>query len=215
MDTLEYLLQDRRMMAQGRPWNLMTLLQEVIDNKIDGDVVELGCYEGRAGALMQYLIQPWTGLAKNLFMFDSFEGLPAPAEADGSGALVKEGAFAVDETTVLKTFSDLNLEIPIICKGWFCDTLPTQLPEKICFAYFDGDLYQSIKDSLIHVYPRMSPGAIGLIDDYDLRKKKEPDVLAFPGVKKACDEFLMDKPEKLEPLNGGQVYFRKVALQSE
>ena len=132
MNTLEYLLQDRRMMAQGRPLTLKRLFEDSLP--IQGDVVEIGCNEGRAGALLQCIMDEWGIADKKLYLYDSFEGLPAPTEVDGEGALIREGAFAVGEEVVLKTFSDLDLKPPIICKGWFRDTLPTQLPDKICFS---------------------------------------------------------------------------------
>jgi O-methyltransferase len=46
------------------------------------------------------------------------------------------------------------------------ETLPSGLPDQICFAHLDGDLYASILTSLMYVYPRLSKGAICLIDDY-------------------------------------------------
>lgn len=175
--------------------------------------MEIGCNEGKAGALLQCIMDKWEITDKKLYLYDSFEGLPAPKEVDGEGALIREGAFAVDEEVVLKTFLKFDLKLPVICKGWFCDTLSTQLPDKICFAYLDGDLYESIRDSLKYVYPRMSKGAIALIDDYWLYKKKIPE-LAFPGVRKACDEFLAEHhlcSDFFRHQPGGQAFFRKEA----
>ena len=57
------------------------------------------------------------------------------------------------------------------------------------FAFFDGDFYSSIMDSFKKVYHKMQPGGIILVHDYDWP--------VFPGTKKACDDFLADKPEKV------------------
>jgi O-methyltransferase len=86
------------------------------------------------------------------------------------------------------------------------------LPEQISFAYLDGDLYDSIKLSLESVYPRLSPGAICLIDDY-----ADPAVFPeawneLPGVKRACDDFLAGKPETVSFIYSADMshgYFRK------
>ena len=42
-----------------------------------------------------------------------------------------------------RNFRPHSLELPKIHKGWFQDTLPSSLPDKICFAHLDGDLYDS------------------------------------------------------------------------
>ena len=94
-------------------------------------------------------------------------------------------------------FQRYNLQLPKIHKGWFSDTLPNGLPEKICFAYLDGDLYESILVSLEHVYPKLTKGAICLIDDYNDPSVDPLGWNSLPGVKKACDEYLADKPEKV------------------
>jgi O-methyltransferase len=148
------------------------------------------------------------GCKKDLHLYDSFKGLPKATRKD-RGAIAGKGAFGVGKWMVIRTFKRFDLKIPKIHAGWFQDTLPDQLPEKICFAFLDGDFYQSIKDSLIHVYPRLTPGAIALIDDYNLRRRRDNREI-FPGVKRACDEFLQDKPEEMEPPCNGQAYFKKI-----
>lgn len=102
--------------------------------------------------------------------------------------------------------------MPKIHEGWFADILPTQLPDKISFAHLDGDFYSSILESLIYVYPRLSKGAVVVIDDYCDPKQLDANNI-LPGVKKACDEFFKDKKEKVSVLVAGceaHGYFRKL-----
>lgn len=85
--------------------------------------------------------------------------------------------------------------------------MPKNLPEKIAFALLDADLYSSTLYALQELYHRMSKGAICLLGVYwdsgtriamtTNRKYKSP------GVKKACDEFFVDKPEKVCVLVAG------------
>jgi O-methyltransferase len=57
------------------------LLLTIIENNIDGDVVEFGCHLGETSKyLMKTLLE--TNSAKKLFIFDSFEGLPETTEFD-------------------------------------------------------------------------------------------------------------------------------------
>jgi O-methyltransferase len=100
------------------------------------------------------------------------------------------------------------------------DTLPHELPATIAFAHIDcgqgdpPDLHcQRILYCLRAIYPRMSPGAICMLMDYHdpLRAVSGRDV--EPGVKMACDHFLLHKPECMQLLFGGQSshgFFRKV-----
>ena len=68
----------------------------------------------------------------------------------------------------------------------------------------DCDLYGSYKDCLEFFYPRLGNGGIILLDEYD-----DP---PWPGCNKAVDEFLADKPERLQRIerqNYQKFFFRK------
>lgn len=201
--------------------NLWHLLGRVLALGIPGDVVELGSMTGMTAAVMQRTIKDF-GADKKLYLYDSFEGLPPIGEKDGKCSLVPEN-FKTSPSYTIERFNDLGLEQPIIVPGWFSDTLPGKLPEKICFAHLDGDLYESIKQSIEAVYPRLPPGAIALIDDYadDDTCRQISEMYGYnpyminasrhycpkdwlPGVRLACDEFLSDKPEKVNVLLAGE-----------
>ena len=102
-------------------------------------------------------------------------------------------------------------------KGWFEATVPKELPERISFVLIDGDLYESTRHVLPHVYERMSPGAIGMIavyyDPAVFPRKGISGGYMSPGVKRATDEFFKDKPEKVHLLYANEYsngYFRKL-----
>ena len=132
---------------------------------------------------------------------------------------------------MVATFNRWNLKLPKIHAGWFKDTLPEKIPQEICFAHLEGDLYTSIIESLTGVYPRLKKGAVVVIDDY-YDEKIHPEIEdalnrnlynkhfgiqttipnLLPGVKQACDEFFKDKPEQIIVLIAGcerHVFFRK------
>jgi len=190
--------------------NLYHLLSQVLFYGVPGEVVELGCNQGQSSALIRQIIDHFDP-AREFHVYDSFEGLPGVSSADGATPY-SEGQLRTSKDVLAANFERYGLRLPVIHKGWFEDTLPTGLPEQISFAYLDGDLYSSILVSLQHVYPRMSPGAICLIDDY-----ADPEVYPeawnkLPGVKAACDEYLADKPEKVSFIYSGGMshgFFRK------
>jgi O-methyltransferase len=174
--------------------NMYHLVSQVIAYDVDGDLVEVGCNEGQSSVLITKIINSFNS-DKKLHVYDSFEGLPSTRIEDGSS--YKKGDLATTEDVLINNFAIHGLEPPVVHKGWFDNTLPNGLPERICFAHLDGDLYESILVSLKYVYPRLSKGAICLIDDY-CDPSINPDGWNYlPGVKKACDEFMSDKPEQI------------------
>lgn len=55
--------------------NLVNYLLETIENEVDGDVVEFGCYVGESSKYLMKCIE-MTESDKKLFVYDSFDGLP-------------------------------------------------------------------------------------------------------------------------------------------
>jgi len=193
-----------------RRMNLYHLLDQVLFYKVPGDVVELGCHAGRTSALMQQVIDQHDP-ARRLHVYDSFEGLPDINVKDGNTPYHR-GELTIGEKVLIENMQRYGLRVPEVHRGWFKDTLPNGLPEKIAFAHLDGDLYTSILTSLQYVYPKLSKGGVCLIDDY-----ADPAIHdgwnKLPGVKKACDEYLAEKPEKISLLYAGEYthgFFRKL-----
>lgn len=168
-------------------------MKYILDNfysvkDIPGDVVELGCNVGTTALYIRRLLNMLES-GKEFHVYDSFEGLPEANDFDGNPPRLNKGNLAKEQSSFEKSFSDAGLECPIIHKGWFIDIPDIEYPEKICFAFFDGDFYSSIIDSFFKVYHKMSKGGIIIVHDYEGAD--------LPGVKKACEYFLSDKPEKV------------------
>lgn len=156
-------------------------LQQVLNQKIEGNVVELGCHVGATSLFLQRTL---ANTGKTLHVYDSFEGLPVKTAADESllGAQYKQGELTATKAEFIKHFKQAGLPLPVIHKGWFKDLKPKDLPGKICFAYLDGDFYESIRDSLGVVWPKLAPGAVIIVDDYQHE--------ALPGARRAVDQWL-------------------------
>ncbi len=170
---------------------------------LEGDFVELGCYRGDTSVLLGKLLQKnqssISEASKHLWIYDSFEGLPEKTreDASGAGANFQKGELFVTKREVvdklrkhgLKTASrpDPNTSSIVIKKAWFDDLGPQDLPERIAFAFCDGDLYSSIKTSLRLVVPRLIERGIVIVHDYN-----NPEL---PGSAQAVDEFLRTHPD--------------------
>ena len=165
---------------------LLAELRKTLD--LPGDVVEFGCYEGDTSILLAGELRDTPD--KWLYLYDSFEGLPAKTVEDnsGDGWRFKEGELKASPETVQHKFKKYALPDPVIVKGWFNELSDSDLPSQISFALLDGDFYESIKSSLALVAPRITTGGIIAIHDY---RNAE-----LPGSAKAVNEFLANHADK-------------------
>jgi len=167
---------------------ILELLEKTLD--VPGDVVEFGCYRGDTSVLMKRILEKNTS-KKILWLYDSFEGLPAKTKEDSSvaGDQFKAGELLVTKREVIEKFKRFGLKLPKIKKGFFENLDPAEdVPEKISFAFLDGDLYTSIKTSLKLVEKRIEKGGIIIVHDYN-----NPEL---PGSSRAVDEWLRVHPNK-------------------
>ena len=118
--------------------------------------------------------------------------MPEKSEADESvlGINFKSGELLVTKREVKQRFLKAGLPVPVIKKAWFSDLTSEDLPEQIAFAFLDGDFYESIRDSIKLVAPKMSEDGVMIVHDYT-----NP---ALPGVKKAVDEWRQGKHSRFE-----------------
>lgn len=177
---------------------LLQELTKTLTHNVPGDVVEFGCYKADTSVLYQKLLesmghggafQPENQAAqasqKILWLYDSFEGLPAKTREDNSAAgdAFQAGELLVTKREVIEKFKKMGLKIPKIKKAFFDDLdIIYDIPEKISYAFLDGDLYQSIKTSLRLVAEKMSQGGVIIVHDYN-----NPEL---PGSSRAVDEWL-------------------------
>lgn len=176
---------DAGMICPGRMANILHYALQV--SALPGEMVEFGCHVGRTSALIAALLE------RPVWLYDSFEGLPSRTEQDiGTMLHFDRGAFAVSQQEVLDWFAKFNLPAPVVYKAWFNAIPEDKLPRKISFAHLDGDMYESIRDSLRLVYPRLLRGGVCIIDDYGW--------VGCVGPKRAVDEFMANKPERVSLL---------------
>jgi len=173
--------------------NLTFLLERTRD--IPGDVAECGVYQG-ASLIPMAIWATQHNIPKTFFGYDSFEGFPdSIAEDQNMGGADIEGKRpgGMNETSLelvaskLKLFHLGNVRLR---KGLFSDTLNQDSWLRFSLAHLDCDIYDSYTECLNFFYPRMSVGAVILLDEYN-----DP---PWPGCNKAVDEFLAELPESLQ-----------------
>ena len=76
------------MQRYGGLCQVYDMANQIDDEHIDGNIVEMGCWKGGTAALMGYVSKK-NKSDRSLWLFDSFQGLPEPTEADREQATKK------------------------------------------------------------------------------------------------------------------------------
>lgn len=178
----------------GRHWMIHQLLR--LTEAVPGDTAECGVFRGATS----YLIARFASRSvppKTHHLFDSFEGLSIPDVKDGP--LWRAGDFAADAGTVmgmLAQFSNVQAHA-----GWIPQRFDDVANLSFSFVHIDVDLHAPTRDSIEFFYPRLSPGAVLVCDDYGMG--------TCPGATEAVNTFLAGKPEKMIALTDGGGFFIK------
>lgn len=162
------------MVGRARLDSLHRCVEDVIRTDVPGDLIETGVWRGGAAILMAAVLKARDVTDRRVWACDSFEGLPPPdsrysADVEGEKWHSLEH-LSVSLEQVKSNFDrygllDDNVEF---VKGWFKDTLPQLHERRWALIRLDGDMYQSTRDALTHLYPNLSPGGYLVADDYEV-----------------------------------------------
>jgi O-methyltransferase len=127
-----------------------------------GVVVECGCWLGGTTANLSIICDI---VGRDLIVYDSFEGLPAPSPGDNMNPQVR-GAFRGD----LDVVRDNVRRHGVIARcefrrGWFKDTLPRHT-EPIVLCFIDVDLKSSMHDCIVNLWPHITDEGYVFFDEY-------------------------------------------------
>lgn len=160
------------MIGQKRLRNLRRLVENVIWNRVPGDLIETGVWRGGACIMMRAVLQAYSVKDRRVWVADSFEGLPPPDverfPKDAGQDFHTFPELAVPLETVKENFARYGLldDQVVFLKGWFRETLAKAEIEKLALMRLDGDLYESTFLALEHLFDKLSPGGYVIVDDY-------------------------------------------------
>ncbi|MDD5544352.1 MAG: macrocin O-methyltransferase [Acidobacteriia bacterium] len=191
------------MVGRKRLDNFEYCIRTAITESIEGSIVECGVWRGGASILAKAVLEDLKS-NKELWLCDSFEGLPPPqCEQDrGYDFTPWNDYLGVSQDIVRRNFQLFGLldERVKFLKGFFGETLRGAPIEKICVLRLDGDLYESTWQCLESLYPKVAPQGFIIIDDY---KTLEP-------CRQAVHDYI--RRENLRPeirqIDGMGVYWR-------
>jgi O-methyltransferase len=153
--------------------NIQLCAEDVLLRKVPGDFLEAGVWRGGATILMKAVLKEYGDTSRSVWVADSFEGLPVP-NADKYPA-DKGLNFLHDAEMLTATLPDVRANYERFgllddrvkfLKGWFKDTLHKAPIKKLALLRVDGDMYESTMDTLVPLYPKLSPGGYCIVDDY-------------------------------------------------
>jgi len=162
--------------------NLWHLAEQVLAYGVPGDFVDLGCFNGLTSSLLAQILAQ-RAPERRLHVYDSFEH--------------RLGTMRDTRQALHEHFEARRLPEPVVHAGRFESTLPGELPAVIAFAQIDmgvGGLpeYHAalIESCLGHVWPRLAPGAVCVIQDYHHPENHVAPTDYYPFIKPTVDRFL-------------------------
>ncbi len=188
--------------SRERLYALCKAVEYVVDNRIPGDIVECGVWRGGSMMAVAHTLLRLGDTHRNLYLFDTFAGMPEPGEKDISfwnePASITWKKLTRDATTewcyapldeVQTNMYSLGYDKVKIhfVKGRVEDTIPVQAPQQIALLRLDTDWYVSVRHELLHLFPRLSQFGVIIVDDYGHWK----------GAREATDEYLREYGIKL------------------
>lgn len=170
---------------------------------VTGDIVECGVWRGGSMMAVARTLRHDGDGGRTLHLFDTFEGMPPPTEHDvaptgeSAAALLEVADRGVADSIwcvagmdeVVRNMNSTGYDPGLIryVKGKVEDTIPQAAPERIALLRLDTDWYQSTRHELIHLFPRLVPGGILILDDYG----------HWEGAREAVDDYIRENGLRL------------------
>jgi hypothetical protein len=191
-------VQPYTMTSPERMFALIQSIRYIVQNDIPGTFIECGVWRGGSMMAAALTLLQMNRQDRELYLFDTFEGMPPPSNqdinirGDTASAILQDtehpsfrnvlAAAMLDEVkgNMQQTRYD-NTKIYFI-QGRVEDTIPSQAPNPIALLRLDTDWYESTQHELLHLFPRLSPQGVLIIDDYGHWK----------GCREATDEYLTE-----------------------
>jgi len=193
---------EAEIIREVRPWTmtsperifaLIQAVRYISASDIPGAIVECGVWKGGSMAAVARTLLQMEDARRELYLFDTFAGMPNPTEKDveytgkkASQALADSPGIRCDDAPLEQVKEVLYAtgyprEKMHFVRGRVEETIPASAPDAISLLRLDTDWYSSTKHELVHLFPRISPAGVIIIDDYG----------HWRGSRHACDEYFV------------------------
>jgi len=192
------------------PARLLALAEAVghlVARGVPGAFAECGVWRGGSVLAMALALAEAGETARDLWLYDTFEGMTAPTEADVSEhdppaletwqAAQAQGTRAWPELFDDAQSTEAAVRSTVLSSGYPEDrvhlvagpveqTIPAATPGPLALLRLDTDWYESTRHELEHLYPLLSPGGVLIVDDYG----------HWQGARQAVDEYFAAHPPR-------------------
>ena len=177
---------ERKYPDKVRFFNFYFQVERLKKDKVQGSFAELGVYKGDSAFLLHEMDK-----SRTFHLFDTFKGFQQKdlVSETGKAATYTPSNFA--DTSIDKVRQRLADPEFVFHQGYFPGTTKGLEHEQYALVSMDADLFNPTKAGLEYFYPRLSPGGVIIVHDYN------PD---WPGIMKAVDDFAIQIPEPIVPL---------------
>jgi O-methyltransferase len=169
---------------------------------LSGAIVECGVWRGGSMMLAARTLLELGDSSRPLWLYDTYKGMTEPSARDVqtmSGEMAHtilasqpkdyENPFwALAQRDVVEqnmTSTGYPRDLTHFVEGPVEETLPAKAPGEIALLRLDTDWYESTRHELIHLWPRLKPGGVLIVDDYGY----------WQGARTAVDEFFSALPD--------------------
>jgi hypothetical protein len=180
-----------------RQYALYQATKYLVARRIQGAFVECGVWRGGAAMMMAHTLLACQNAEREIFLYDTFTGMTEPTEKDvsnrGAPALQSwrrqqrkshnEWCYAsLDEVRQNLALTGYPASKFHLIQGKVEDTIPQRAPDAISLLRLDTDWFESTYHELKHLFPRLVPGGVLIIDDYG----------RWRGAREATDRYLAE-----------------------
>ncbi|HET9051052.1 MAG TPA: TylF/MycF/NovP-related O-methyltransferase [Candidatus Dormibacteraeota bacterium] len=181
---------------------LRDAVRYVVRRGVPGAIAECGVWRGGSMEVVARTLLAEGAADRDLHLFDTFTEMPRPGPVDvdrgGRPAILDwerqrsdpdpwvESTFGLIPEDAVRAHlleTGYPAERLHLVAGLVEETIPAHAPPGIALLRLDTDWYGSTRHELVHLYPRMAPGGVLIVDDYGL----------FRGARRAVDEYLLEK----------------------
>lgn len=167
-----------------RFFNFWFQVERLKKDEVSGAFAEAGVYKGESAGIIHH-----ADPGRIFHLFDTFSGFEARdlvyETGEAATYTVKNFADTGVNNVILKIGGNENI---IVHAGYFPDSAVGLEDEIFALVNLDLDLYIPTKAALEFFYPRLSPGGVIIIHDYNPK---------WEGICKAVDEFVAGIHEPL------------------
>ena len=196
------------LIGPARMLSLIDAVRHCARRGLPGALAECGVWKGGAVLAMLLTLQQEGVTDRDVYLFDTFEGMTEPSPEDTSAfeapaletwrAAGAAGRRAWEEFFDPATFGEDQVRETLetsgypperlhLVRGRVEDTIPGRAPEELALLRLDTDWYESTRHELVHLWPRLVDGGVLIVDDYG----------HWDGARRAVEEYFAGRDAPL------------------